>query len=75
MLDKLTLGEFIKVKRELLGYGKIEFSKMLGVGDDTLRSWERNRFRPAGKNKDLLIKFLQLSNDEIDKFFYYKRLL
>lgn len=69
MSDELSLGSFITKRREDLGYKKIEFSKLIGVGDDTLRSWERNRFVPAGKNMVALIKTLKFSPEEIKHYF------
>jgi DNA-binding transcriptional regulator YiaG len=65
----LSLGEFIANRRESLGYTKTKFSKLIGVGDDTLRSWERNRFVPAGINARNLVKILNFSNEEIRKYF------
>ena len=69
MTHELSLGCFIKKRREDLGYKKIEFSKLIGVGDDTLRSWERDRFVPAGKNMVSLIKTLKFSSEEIQHYF------
>ena len=45
---ELTLGQFIAKRREHFGYKKIEFSKLIGVGNDTLRRWETDKFIPAG---------------------------
>lgn len=73
MKKSLTLGEFITKKREELGYGKIDFSKLIGVGDDSLRSWEKNRFIPAGINRTRLIEVLELSPKEIKEYFTYRR--
>lgn len=65
----LTLGQFISFKREALGYKKVEFSKKMNVGDDTLRSWERDRFVPAGINKRNIIKNLHFSTDDVNTYF------
>lgn len=65
----LTLGQFITRRREEFGYKKMEFAKLIGVGDDTLRSWERDRFIPAGKNMLALIKVLKFTQEEIKYYF------
>ena len=65
----LSLGKFITYKREKLGYKKVEFSKLIGVGDDTLRYWERDRFIPAGKNMIALINVLAFTKDEVKHYF------
>lgn len=69
VFDDLSLGEFIVKKRELLGFKKIQFSKMMGVGDDTLRWWERDRFVPAGINRRNLIKILNFNDDDVIRYF------
>ena len=66
---KLPLGEFIAYRRQSLGYKKGEFSKMVGVGDDSLRSWEKGRFIPAGKNMRALIKLLNITPPESHYYF------
>ena len=68
----MTRGQFIAYKREFCGYKKIEFSKLLGVGDDTLRSWERDRFKPTGINLRNLVKHLKLNDDDIKTYFEYE---
>jgi DNA-binding transcriptional regulator YiaG len=65
----ITLGELISRKREKLGYGKIQFAKMIGIGDDSLRSWERNRYKPAGKHKKLVATLLEFTPSEIKEYF------
>lgn len=65
----MTLGEFITFRREQLGYKKIEFAKILGVGSDSLLSWEKDRFIPAGKNMRALIKYLKFTSEEIRYYF------
>ncbi len=65
----LTLGQFISKKREEFGYKKLQFSSMIGVGNDTLRSWEQDRFKPAGKNMYALIDVLKFSADEVRLYF------
>ncbi len=65
----LTLGQFIAFKRQSLGYKKMEFAELIGVGDDSLRSWERDIFIPAGKNMIALIKVLKLTRAEIKHYF------
>jgi DNA-binding transcriptional regulator YiaG len=70
MIDEtLTLGQFITKKREEHGYKKIEFAKLIQVGDDSLRSWEKDRFVPAGKNMVSLIKILKFSPEEMKHYF------
>jgi len=66
---ELSLGKFITKRREELGFKKIEFSNLVGVGDDSLRSWERDRFKPAGKNMVALIKLLNFKKSEVMKYF------
>ena len=65
----LTLGEFIIKRREDLGYKKGEFAKLIGVGADSLLSWEKNRFTPAGKNMIAIIKLLKFTPEEIRRYF------
>jgi DNA-binding transcriptional regulator YiaG len=66
---QLSLGDFITKRREELGYKKIEFSKIIGVGDDSLRSWEKGRFVPAGKNMRALIDVLKFTTEEAKYYF------
>lgn len=69
MTERMSLGQFISFRRESLGYKKMEFSQLMGVGDDTLRSWERNKFIPAGKNKRRLFELLGFSAEEKEYYF------
>lgn len=73
MTDKpdnvLSLGQFIAYKRNYYGYKKIQFSKILGITDDTLRYWERDRFIPAGKNRTALIRLLKITKEEVKYYF------
>ncbi len=50
----------------------MEFCNLLGVCDDTLRSWERDRFKPTGINLRNLVKYLNLSDDDINTYFEYE---
>lgn len=68
-LPDFTLGQFITYKREILGYKKMQFSELMQVGDDTLRSWEKDRFIPAGKNRRKLINILEFTEHQIKKYF------
>ena len=68
----MTRCQFIAFKRELCGFKKIEFCRLMGITDDTLRSWERDRFKPAGINLRNLVKFLKLSEDDIKTYFEYE---
>ena len=65
----LTLGQLISKKREDLGYKKMQLSRLLDVGDDTLRSWERDRFVPAGKNMRAIIDVLRFTPQECSLYF------
>lgn len=68
----MTRGQFIAYKREIWGYRKVEFSRLMNVGDDTLRAWERDKYKPTGINLRNLIKRLGLNNDEIKMYFDYE---
>jgi len=68
-MQKVTLGQFITKRREELGYKKIEFSRLVGVGDDSLRRWEKDIFKPAGINARNLIKLLKFSPEESRHYF------
>lgn len=65
----VSLGQFIIKRREELGYKKIQFSELIGVGDDSLRSWEKDKFIPAGKNMIALIKLLKFTPEEVKHYF------
>ncbi len=65
----MTLGEFITFKREQMGFKKMQFSELLGIGDDSLRSWEKDRFKPAGQNMINLISALGLKKSEVKHYF------
>lgn len=65
----LSLGQFITYKRETLGYKKMQFCKMMDVGDDSLRSWERDRFVPTGKNMKNIVTLLKFTNKERIHYF------
>lgn len=65
----LTLGQFITKRREELGYKKMQFAKMINVGDDSLRSWENDRFIPAGINRRTLIELLNFTPEEVSYYF------
>jgi DNA-binding transcriptional regulator YiaG len=68
-MHDLSLGKFITKRREELGYRKIEFSKLINIGSDSLLSWEKDRFIPAGKNMIALIKYLKFTPEEIKHYF------
>lgn len=70
----MTLGKIITHKRESLNYKKIEFSKILGIGSDTLLAWEKDKFKPAGKNLYKLIKILKFTKEEATKYCNYQYL-
>jgi DNA-binding transcriptional regulator YiaG len=65
----MTLGELITKKREESGYGKMEFCGLMRISDDTLRNWERDIFVPAGRNRRLISRLLDFSDDEKIKYF------
>jgi len=68
----MTRGQFIAYKRECCGFKKMEFSKLMGVGADSLHSWEKDKFKPSGINLRNLVKNLKLTKDEIKKYFEYE---
>ena len=68
----MTRGQFIAYRREFCDYKKIEFCRLLGITDDSLRAWERDRFKPAGINLRNLVKYLKLSHDDIKTYFEYE---
>ena len=65
----MNLGELITEKREDLGYRKVEFSKIIGVGYDTLRDWEMGGSIPTGKNMRRLVEVLEFTPQEIELYF------
>lgn len=65
----MSLGQFITKRREELGYGKIQFAKLIDVGSDSLLRWERDRFIPAGKNRRALIDMLKFTPEEVNLYF------
>lgn len=65
----MTLGQFITKKRKELGYKKGEFSKIIGITRGSLKSWEDDKFMPAGRNRRELMRALQFTERERELYF------
>ncbi len=68
-MSDLSLGQFIAKRREELGYKKVAFSNLIGVGCESLKKWETDTFIPAGINRRSLIKWLLMTPEQINHYF------
>src|ERR1017187_9880174 len=67
MVD-LTFGQFIKMKREQLGYSITEVSEKSGIAQNSLSKYERDQCRPFATSLYKLAKVYEVSANDLEEY-------
>jgi len=68
MPDQMSLGDLIRQQRAALGLTQARLAELVGKSPSTVRSWERDRSRPADEaSLSALAAVLGLSEDQVQQ--------
>ena len=73
MTAPLTFGEWLKRRRQSLGFTQKELARQVGYAPVTLRKVEADELRPSGQMAKKLAEALELTPDEQAQFVRFAR--
>jgi transcriptional regulator with XRE-family HTH domain len=73
-MEQVTFGEFMRTRREQLGYSLVEASQKIGCSDAAVTSWETNASRPNSYNIFKISKAYEVSSEDLKHYeFIHKK--